>query len=677
MHVCLSDWSRLWFSYSGGSLSLPLLHHLPPHAAPPCRFLALLRVSDSFSSSSGSVRLTSAQLGHLQHRPPAMALRDTGSLLVGLLLLFHTWGAWAEVVVSMEDRVEVSLRETAQITCMFTSDDGIGGMTIQWSYVTRSGENQRIYHQDSLMTNVEPGTPYTDRISVNSTGDIVLSIRNVQLEDEVEFVCLVTSLTDGSAEGRTKLLVFEAPNLPTIEGVQTGISVNEDHPSVIGSCEVKNGYPKPNITWYKGNTPLRSIPDVVNVVSSITTESSGLYSVKSELRMKVEKEDKDAQFYCEVTYFVPGGMSMTETSLINITVYYPSTAVNIWVESPKGQIKEGDTIELHCSGNGNPQTAIFTIRHLLDDTTWETNMLVLENVTRQNSGVYECISMDMDTVEEISQNTSLFVHYLGRATVISEKNEVYQGEDLNATCNAVASLPTETAWLKDDKVIAKGHILTLQDTTFDTAGTYVCKVTVPDIEGMETSGTLRVYVQGPPEIMGEDFKEIGTFDSTVDLSCNVRGFPVPKITWTNTDGKDISTSPQTVTEEGAESVVSVKVTSNMIVFCNASNEYGADAVTFSIKAIKTATPIPPKKIKKEGNGVIIAVIIICILLLAILGSVLYFLYKKGKICGRSGKQDLTKEKSNKDNIVVEMKSDNTEEAILLGVNGEKQPPNDQ
>lgn len=35
----------------------------------------------------------------------------------------------------------------------------------------------------------------------------------------------------------------------------------------------------------------------------------------------------------------------------------------------------------------------------------------------------------------------------------------------------------------------------------------------------------------------------------------------------------------------------------------------------------------------------------------------------------------TKE-TNKDNIVVEMKSDNTEEAVLLGVNGEKQPLSD-
>ncbi|XP_022056648.2 melanoma cell adhesion molecule b isoform X2 [Acanthochromis polyacanthus] len=628
-----------------------------------------------------------------------MALRDTGSLLVGLLLLFHTWGAWSKVMVSMEDRVEVSLGQTAHITCMFTSDDGIGGMTIQWSYVTRSGENHRIYHQDSLMTNVEPGTPYTDRISVTSAGDIVLSIRNVKLEDEVEFVCLVSSLTDGSSEGRTKLLVFEAPSQPTIEGVQTGISVSEHHPSVIGSCEVKNGYPKPNITWYKGNTPLHSYQDVVDVMSRTTVESSGLYSVTSELRMKVKKEDKDAQFYCEVTYFVPGETMMTETVRINITVNYPSTAVNIWVESPKGRIKEGDTIELHCSGNGNPQIESFTIKHLLDGKTWDTNMLVLENVTRQNSGVYECSSMDMDTGEEISANTSLFVNYLSRANVISEKNEVYQGEELNATCNAVASLKTETTWLKDEKVVAKGHILTLQDATFDTAGTYTCKVTVPDMEGMETSGTLRVYVQGPPEIIGEDFKAIETFESTVDLSCKVRGFPVPEITWTNTDGKNISTTPQTVTEESAESVVSVKVTSDMTVFCNATNEHGTEAVTFSIKAIThnntttttttatttisttishvPATPIPPKKIKKEGNGVIIAVIIICILLLAILGSVLYFLYKKGKLCGRSGKQDLTKEKSNKDNIVVEMKSDNTEEAILLGVNGEKQPPNDQ
>ncbi len=38
----------------------------------------------------------------------------------------------------------------------------------------------------------------------------------------------------------------------------------------------------------------------------------------------------------------------------------------------------------------------------------------------------------------------------------------------------------------------------------------------------------------------------------------------------------------------------------------------------------------------------------------------------------------TKEKTNKEDIVVEMKAKKTEESVLLkGVNGEQKPPNDQ
>lgn len=43
----------------------------------------------------------------------------------------------------------------------------------------------------------------------------------------------------------------------------------------------------------------------------------------------------------------------------------------------------------------------------------------------------------------------------------------------------------------------------------------------------------------------------------------------------------------------------------------------------------------------ESKGVIIVAIIVCILVVAVLGSVIYFLHKKGKIpCGRAGKQDM-------------------------------------
>lgn len=114
------------------------------------------------------------------------------------------------------------------------------------------------------MKYLESGTPFAGRIRVNGTGangEVVLTINNVRLGDEVEFICLVRSLTGESGEGRTNLKVFgeasfpqtvvsplqdalkmtselfplipEIPDLPTIEGVQTGISVNQDSPSKV------------------------------------------------------------------------------------------------------------------------------------------------------------------------------------------------------------------------------------------------------------------------------------------------------------------------------------------------------------------------------------------------------------------------------------------------------------
>lgn len=77
--------------------------------------------------------------------------------------------------------------------------------------VTRLGEKHKIYYQDSTAKVVDRGTPFTDRISVNgtgATGEVVLTISSVQLEDELEFICLIKGLTDGTGEGRTKLKVF-------------------------------------------------------------------------------------------------------------------------------------------------------------------------------------------------------------------------------------------------------------------------------------------------------------------------------------------------------------------------------------------------------------------------------------------------------------------------------------
>lgn len=62
----------------------------------------------------------------------------------------------------------------------------------------------------------------------------------------------------------------------------------------------------------------------VNVLMLVTREPGGFYSVQSTLMYKVLKEDKDARFSCEVSFFVPGAIRTAESSSINITVHCES-----------------------------------------------------------------------------------------------------------------------------------------------------------------------------------------------------------------------------------------------------------------------------------------------------------------------------------------------------------------
>ncbi|MGH0149928.1 UNVERIFIED_CONTAM: hypothetical protein FKN15_016265 [Acipenser sinensis] len=202
---------------------------------------------------------------------------------------------------------------------------------------------------------------------------------------------------------------------------------------------------------------------------------------------------------------------------------------------------------------------------------------------------------------------------------------------------------------------------------------FICQVGGMSAGNGENRTELRVY--GSPVVLQpvqlEELK-----GSKVNLTCKATGFPEPSISWEVSGTKDYKEVAHHVDKNTMVSVMSVIVTPDLKITCNASNSLGSDEGHFRITLISVTPPSPSST---EGSGVIIVGIIVGILLLAILGSVLYFLYKKGKIpCGRTGKQEISRADSGKDDIVVEMKTDKTEEAGLLqGVNGDKKPPSDQ
>ncbi|XP_018972115.1 cell surface glycoprotein MUC18-like isoform X1 [Cyprinus carpio] len=631
-----------------------------------------------------------------------MTLRYIALLIAGLSVL--TCKTWAMVDVNMEDRVEVSLKGQAEISCIYTLKEPAKMIVWFTKSPGRDQSRKRVYYYDTLQKEIiDEGSEYAGRINFthshepqNSRGSALLIINNVQLSDQKEYICTVHDVSTDSGEGHTLLQIFNSPSLPVIEGTHTGISVTAEEPSKVAHCKVDDGYPRPNITWYKDRFPLQQSNNEVKISESETTKANGLFTVESDLYIKPQRTDEDALFYCEVKYFVPGEVRMTESKKINITVHYPTTKVTVYVNPRNGLIKEGDTVEIRCEGNGNPQP-VFSFTHNEEELSADNEMLLLENVKRSHSGTYVCQSIDFGEGIYAEDSVNITVHYLDQIVVTPEETVLNQGDDLPLTCNALSSLPTQTSWFKDGTWLGKGHVLVLHNASYDTAGLYVCQVTVSSLHELQKQNSVQISVRGKPKFTKEiEVGPVNKADRSVNLTCYAEGFPFPNITWTLSDQRTgqpvpVPEAENQMTDTGVISMISVRAMSELTAKCSAANELGTEEVSRKIQASARATttttqatspkgtelPVPSNQPRTGGgSGVIIAVLIICLLLIAILGSVLYFLYKKGKLpCGRSGKQDFTKQKASKDDIVMEMKSGKSEEAVLLqGVNGDKKSP---
>ncbi|KAK2894200.1 hypothetical protein Q8A73_016684 [Channa argus] len=564
--------------------------------------------------------------------------------------------AWTKVELTTQETVEVYLGDSAQILCQYNVTDGNNqpsDLFVQWFVRPDiTGSWTLIFYGDDKEQEVLDNTDYSDRINVTlDHQEAQLTIQNVQLSDNRQFICHVQEKVFGFAVVTTDLRVFAPPDAPVIKDVMTGISVTNEMPSKVASCEVRNSFPEPNITWYKNSMPLMSSAGHANV----SRDPRGFFSVQSTLEYKAVREDEDAYFSCEVSFFVPGGVRTLESNSVNITVYYPSTKVEMWRESPQGLVKEGDTVELRCHGDGNPPPSFIFHRKQDQDVDLESSghVLILSPVSRNHSGIYQCRPLDSDEYADVKGEIQLPVHYLDPAVVVPKDSEVMlKGEDLTATCNALSSLKTHTVWYKDGKQVGTGNTLHLQDATYGTTGQYHCEVSAPSFPALHSSGSVHIIVRGGPQLVGED-QEVQLEEAIgrmVNLSCEAEGSPLPSISWNIIGTQNWKEVVRKSNEYVAQSVVSVNVTSDIRALCNVSNDVGTEVKAFNIKAIPSVTtpaPFTPAK----GSGVIIVVIILCLLLLAI-SSVLYFLYRKGIIPpGRSGNLDITSERTPKDDVI--------------------------
>ncbi|KAM7030390.1 cell surface glycoprotein MUC18 isoform 1-T1 [Acridotheres tristis] len=583
--------------------------------------------------------------------------------------------AASKLEISMPAVVEVEVGGTARIECNFYTPENASYTYIDWFYIDRSNKQVRLFHITASET-VEDNTDYKNRVLLGQ--DKALSISAVTVQDARTFVCQVGAGSYGVGENSTELSVYKVPNNPEIKPSSGGISVHSPEIPEIAKCESKNSFPLPNITWHKNGEELHDQENQVVIKPTVTRESSGLYTVSSTLYAPVTRDDRLSQYHCTVHYWLQGQIRSLESQKVKVNIFYPVETLKLRVSPSSAPVKEGDNVTLVCEADGNPPPIFTFFKKNLDE--WQdlsslaepnSGVLNLPEVNKSSSGTYKCQSLDLDDMTEKEEAVDLVVNYIEGVHVKMEPSStVREGESVKLICDAHSPVSLQYQWRDEKgKKLVEGSQLFLNNLTFETSNTFSCKVMAPSVPGLEQSKKVSVAVEGKPRIVAISSPLYVRQDEVVNLTCKAIAFPRPTVHWSIN-----GTAHEYMDNQHIASNLTVRVSHDLLqagAMCRVSNKLGV-----SEKHIQ----LVDQKSTAESQGVIIVAIIVAILVVAVLGAVIYFLHKKGKIpCGRAGKQDITKPEARKDKIVVEVKSDKlSEEAGLLqGANGDKRAAADQ
>ncbi|ELK34062.1 Cell surface glycoprotein MUC18 [Myotis davidii] len=163
----------------------------------------------------------------------------------------HTVGVLGEAEPPEPELVEVEVGSTALLQCgPSRSQDNLSN--VDWFSVHKE-KPTLIFRVRHGLGQSEPGE-YQHRLSLQDAGS-TLALTHVTPHDERVFLC--QGKRPPSQEHRLQLRVYKAPEEPSIQANALGISVNSREPEEVATCVGRNGYPVPQVIWYKDGRPLK------------------------------------------------------------------------------------------------------------------------------------------------------------------------------------------------------------------------------------------------------------------------------------------------------------------------------------------------------------------------------------------------------------------------------------
>ncbi|XP_062584185.1 peroxidasin-like isoform X2 [Saccostrea cucullata] len=211
----------------------------------------------------------------------------------------------------------------------------------------------------------------SSKYNVDSIGN--LDISDLQLSDQGAYTCQAGN-EEGFAVAEARVTI--QGEAPVIVQLPSDLSLNEGDTARF-TCEV-SGNPRPNITWYKGNTEVLTNDRRIQIVNE-----------GRQLRIVLLQSTDRGTYRCRGE----NTAGVVESSSARLTVTQTAVPVNNREHDTEGRI--GEDIVLLCAEDADPLQATRWIRNgasILPGPKYslQGNRLTIRQATRSDFGRYEC-----------------------------------------------------------------------------------------------------------------------------------------------------------------------------------------------------------------------------------------------------------------------------------------------
>ncbi|NXN84317.1 DSCAM protein, partial [Bombycilla garrulus] len=252
----------------------------------------------------------------------------------------------------------------------------------------------------------------------------------------------------------------------------------------------------------------------------------------------------------------------------------------------------GQRVELPCKASGHPAPKY---RWLKDNVPWEPDSrfrqtvtgLLIENTRPSDSGSYVCeVWNNYGTAEVIGR---LYVKQPLKATISPRKVKSSVGSQVSLSCSVTGTEDQELSWYRNGEIINPGNNVRITGVNRENlimdgmaksdGGAYQCFVRK---DKMSAQDYVQVVLEdGTPKIISAFSEKVVSPGEPVSLMCNVKGTPLPTITWTLDEDPIVKDGShrisQIITSEG-----------NVVSYLNISNTQVRDGGVYRCTANNSA-----------------------------------------------------------------------------------------